>query len=53
MVARMVCWRAGALRKAGEQRLRREQPGACGGQLDGQRQSIQADADLGNGMGIG
>ncbi|HEX6553433.1 MAG TPA: hypothetical protein VF026_11780 [Ktedonobacteraceae bacterium] len=36
------------LAETGEQGLRREQPSACGGQLDRQGQPIQAQADFGN-----
>ena len=63
MVSRSVCCRAGRSRappvssgrrcsSRAQHRLRREQPDAGGGQLDGQRQPVQATADLGDGRRV-
>ena len=49
-VARAAGQHLQALGEAGEQGLRREQPGARGRQFDGQGQPVQASADLGDGM---
>ena len=47
-----VAWAAGeeveALLEPGEQRLRREQLRAGGGELDREREAVEADADLGD-----